>query len=431
MRSPYGVARYQEQPAEQEWTEAHTLALPFPLWLTLGTPVALALTLALVFVIETALLGGDWAAGALAVSFTAFALALVTVGVLIGRVALGRRSFGAVALGGLLALALVASGAGGIVQANPLHQAEARQAETAHNWQFAVDEYTQAGERPPNSADLARVYTEWGEAALQQGDYATATTRLTTVVKNYSGSADMVARARADLFKTYSVWITSGAITLPFKQSLDFLASYSSDPACDATCQQSITNLTGQAHYQYGEQLVKAAQYKPAISEFELIQKQYAKSTFAAPAHTAAAAAYWALGQQLISQDCVSAVPYYQILASRYSNTTQGKQAKAALAAPVTVKGVLTKAPTKPAPTIYLSRYINTATNSYSHDYKATFDASTGAFTFTKVTPGSYHLTTYRATSTTEYFTSYTLGGKPEIITVGPLCVMQIPSRNY
>ena len=55
----------------------------------------------------------------------------------------------------------------------------------------------------------------------------------------------------------------------------------------------------------------------------------------------------------------------------------------------------------------------------------------TGAFTFTKVTPGSYHLTTYRATSTTEYFTSYTLGGKPEVITVGPLCAMQIPSRDY
>lgn len=429
--APYGVGRYQAQPAAQEWTEAHTLALPFPLWLTLGVPVALALTLAMVFVLETTLLGGDWATGALAVSFTAFALALVTVGVLIGRVALGRRSFGSVALGGLVALVLVASGAGGIAQANPLHQAQARQAESAHNWQFAVDEYTQAGERPPASVELARVYTEWGEAALQQGDYANATARLTTVVKHYSGSGDMVARARADLFKTYSLWITSGAITLPFKQSLDFLASYSSDPACDAVCQQSITNLTGQAHYQYGQQLVSASQFKPAISEFELIQQQYAKSTFAAPAHTAAAAAYWSLGQELLTQDCVSAVPYYKTLAAHYSDTPQGKQAKTALAAPVTVKGMLTKAPIKPAPTIYLSRYINTSTNSYSHDYKATFDPKTGAYTFTKVNPGAYHLTTYRATSTTEYFTSYTIGGKPEVITVGPLCAMQVPSRDY
>lgn len=430
--SPYGMARYQAQPAEQEeWTQAHTLALPFPLWLTLGAPVALALTLALVFVVETTLLGGDWATGALAVSFTAIALALVTVGVLIGRVALGRRSFGAVALGGLLALALAASGAGGITLANPLHQAQARQAEAAHNWQLAVDEYTQGGAKPPDSADLARVYTEWGEASLQQGDYANATARLTMVTQKYTGSGALVTRARADLFKTYSLWITSGAITLPFKQSLDFLASYTSDPACDATCQQSITNLTGQAHYQYGEQLAQAGQFKPAITEFELIQSQYAKSTFAARAHTAAATAYWSLGQQLLTQDCVSAVPYYQALAAHYIDTTQGKQAKAALATPVTVKGIFTKFPTSPAPTIYLSRYINTATNSYSHNYKATFDTKTGLFTFTKVAPGAYHLTTDRVVSSSEYFTSYKINGQPEVITVGPLCALQIPSRDY
>lgn len=424
----------EDEPSQSEWTQAHMLALPFPQWLTLGAPIAIALTLGAVFLIETTLLGGDWATGALAVSFTAFALTLITIGVLIGRIALGRRSFGTILLAGLLALALLVSGVGGVTQANPLRRAQAHQAETSGQWRLAIDEYTQAGERPPSSTNLARVYAEWGEATLRQGDYATAAEKLTTVTTRFPTSGALVTRARADLFKTYSVWIKSGAITLPFKQSLDFLASYSIDPACDSACKQSIANLTGQAHYQYGEQLVKASQYKPAIAEFELIQSQYAKSTFATPAHTAAAAAYWALGQELLTQDCVSAVPYYQSLAENYSDTSQGQQAKAALAQPQTVKGMLTNYPSNPAPTLYLSRHINPAVNAYSHDFKATFNTTTGAFSFANVPQGSYYLTTYRAISSTEEaFTYYkdTNTGKPYAIQVGPLCTTDLASLGY
>ena len=424
----------EDEPDGPPWTEAHALALPFPLWLTLGAPVALALTLALVYVVETTLLGGDWATGALALSFTAFALALVTIGLLIGRIALGRRSFGVVALGGLLALALIASGAGGIAQANPLRRAQAQQAAAAGQWSLAVDEYTQAGERAPGSAALAGVYTAWGESLLQHGDYAGATEKLTTVVKTYAQSGASVPRARTDLFKTYSLWIKSGAITLPFKQSLDFLASYTNDPACDSVCKQSIVDLTGQAHYQYGEQLVKASQFKQAITEFELIQAQYAKSDFAPKAHTAAAAAYWSLGQQLLTQDCATAVPTYQTLVSKYGDTTQGQQAKAALAAPQSVRGVMTGFPNNPVPTIYLSKNVNPSANAYSHDYKATLNTSTGAFSFSNVAVGSYYLTTYRKVSSTqEAFTYYkdTNTGKPYALSVGPLCATDLGSLGY
>ncbi|MDE3230207.1 MAG: hypothetical protein KGO05_10025, partial [Chloroflexota bacterium] len=128
-RSPYRAGP--AAPAEELWDdEPHSLSYPFPRWLTIAIPVALALTLTAVFLGETRLLGGDWATGALAVSFTAFALVIVTVGLLIGRVALGRRTFGAVALGGLLTLSLVASGLGGVALANPLRRTQASQAES-------------------------------------------------------------------------------------------------------------------------------------------------------------------------------------------------------------------------------------------------------------------------------------------------------------
>jgi TolA-binding protein len=433
--APYaGPSSYEAEPSGPAWNEAHALALPFPLWLTLGAPVALALTLALVYVVETTLLGGDWATGALAVSFTAFALAVVTVGILIGRVALGRRSFGSVALAGLLAISLVGAGVGGVTQVNPLRRAQAQQAESTGAWQVAIDEYTQAGERPPASARLAGVYSAWGESLLQKGDYAGATEKLSTVTQTYPQSGAVVPQARADLFKTYSLWIKSGAITLPFKQSLAFLASYSADPACTSACKQSIVDLTGQAHYQYGEQLVKASQFKQAITEFELIQSQYAKSTFAAPAHTAAAAAYWTLGQQLLTQDCVSAVPDYQTLANTYGDTSQGQQAKAALAAAQSVKGTLTGFPNNPTPTLYLSKHVDPAVNAYSHDYKATFNTTTGVFSFGGVAQGSYYLTTYRKISSTqEAFTYYkdTTTGKPYALTVGPLCTTDVGSLGY
>jgi tetratricopeptide (TPR) repeat protein len=435
-RSYYDAPPYTDDDADapDDTDEPHPLAQPFPQWLTLGTPIALALTLALVYVVETTLLGGDWATGALAVSFTAFALAVVTLALLIGRVALGRRTFGSVALAGLLALALVGAGAAGVAQANPLRHAQAQQAESNGAWQFAIDEYTQAGERPPSSVPLARVYSAWGEDLLRHGDYAGATEKLTTVTQTYARSGSIVTRARADLFKSYSLWIKSGAITLPFKQSLDFLASYSADPACSSACKQSIVDLTGQAHYQYGEQLVQASQFKQAITEFELIQTQFPKSTFAAPAHTAAAAAYWTLSQQLLTQDCVSAVPDYQILASRYGDTSQGQKAKTALAQPQTVKGTLTGFPNNPAPTLYLSKHINPTVNAYSHDYKATFDTQTGAFSFANVGQGSYYLTTYRKVSSTqEAFTYYkdTTSGKPYAMTVGPLCETDLGQLGY
>lgn len=428
---PYGVARRMAPrmaPPELEWDdEPHALSYPFPRWLTVGIPVALALTLVAVYLGETKLIGGDWATGALAVSFTAFALVIVTVGVLVGRIALGRRAFGAVALGGLLALSLVASGLGGVALANPLRRAQASQAESTHNWQLAINEYTQAGEKAPTSADLARIYTEWGEAALARNDYATATNRLTMVVNQFASSGPgVVARARADLFKTYGLWITSGAITLPFKQSLDFLAAYNSDPACDSACQRQITNLSGQAHFQYGQQLVKAQQYKPAISEFELVQSTYATSSFVAQAHTAAAGAYWSLGQELLTQDCVTAIPYYNTLATRYKDTSQGKQAQAALLAPVAVKGVISGAPTSPVVKVYLSRHVDASADVFSDDYRATFDAKSGAFSFARIPAGSYYLTTSQTTSTRINFTYY-----PALITVGHLCAVQLPNYAY
>ncbi|HEY7848450.1 MAG TPA: hypothetical protein VIC27_00230, partial [Ktedonobacterales bacterium] len=128
------------------------------------------------------------------------------------------------------------------------------------------------------------------------------------------------------------------------------------------------------------------------------------------------------------------AVPDYQTLANTYGDTSQGQQAKAALAAGQSVKGTLTSFPNNPTPTLYLSKHVDPAVNAYSHDYKATFDTTTGVFSFGSVAQGSYYLTTYRKISSTqEAFTYYkdTTTGKPYALTVGPLCATDVGSLGY
>ncbi|HEX9035971.1 MAG TPA: hypothetical protein VF808_03180 [Ktedonobacterales bacterium] len=424
--SPYGG--YASLPQQPE-REPSALSQPFPIWLTIAAPLVMLLTLAMAFGAEVFLLGADWATGALAAALAAFALAVVTVIVLAVRLIAGRRSGGTVALSAVLALALVAAGVGGITQLNPLRHAQAGQFEAARQWQPAIDEYAQSGESAPNAPDIARIYTEWGESLGQSKDYAGAAEKLTTVVQTYAQSGSEVARAQADLYNTYVGWISTGATNVPFQQAINFLTSYATNPVCDASCQQSISGVSAEAHYQYGQQLLQANQYKQAITELELVQTQYPTTQYVPQAHAAAAQAYLALAQQTLSQDCASAVPLYQTLAKNYGDTDQGKQAKKKLGAPVQVTGVVSGAPKSPPVTIYLSRHVAPSRYYASGEYKVKLSSS-GTFSFPAVTPGVYYPTGLQTTST-QIIYSYWPGNPAYSVTVGPLCAFQIPALNW
>lgn len=426
----YAPTPYGGYPAAQPPQEPSALAQPFPIWLTLAAPLVMLVTLGVAFGAEVLLLGSDWATGALAAALAAFALAAVTVIVLIIRVLAGRRALGTVALSALLALALAGGGLAGISQLNPLRRAQAQQFESARQWQAAINEYAQSGESAPNAPDIARIYTEWGEALASSQDYVGSASKLTTVTQTYAQSGAPVTRAKADLYNDYVAWIRSGATTLPFQQALTFLTSYTSDPACDTTCQTTITDVMGQAHFQYGQQLLTANQFKPAITEFELVQSEYTTTQYAKPAHLAAAQAYLALAQQTITQDCVSAVPYYVTLAKSYGDTDQGKQAKSKLAAPVSVSGTISGAPKSPPITVYLSLRVTPSRSYASGEYHTRLDASTGNYSFSKVKPGVYYPTTLQTTSS-QIIYSYWPGKPAYSVTVGPVCAFQVPALTW
>jgi hypothetical protein len=429
--SPY--ARHEEPEPERG---PSLLAQPLPGWLTVATPLVLLATLALAFVTEVYLLGSDWATGLIAASLAAFALAAVVVVMLIVRLIVGRRALGTAILAILLTLTLAGAGLAGFSQLNTLRVAQARQDENARHWHDAIQEYANAGQKAPNAPDIARVYTEWGEALAGDGDNAGAVSKLTTAAQTYVLSGAMVTRARADLYSTYVSWIQSGATAIPYQQALTFFASYAVDPACDASCQSAISAASARAHYQFGQQLASASQYKQAITEFELTQAQYAASPYAQQAHTAAATAYMAFAGQLVTQDCGSAVPLYQTLAKSYADTPEGKRATTTLAAPVKVSGRVKGAPGKPAVTMYLARRANAQSPQDLGKYHAALNSSTGVYSFSSVAPGVYYPTGFQTTSTQYIYSPWTVTnaqGKKSYysVTIGPVCAYQIPDLNW
>jgi hypothetical protein len=196
---------------------------------------------------------------------------------------------------------------------------------------------------------------------------------------------------------------------------------------CDASCQTNVSALEPQTHYQYGVQLANQERYAEAIIQFELVASQFPQSPYAPRAHTAAATAYYTLGQSELTSYCPAALSAYQTLASKYADTPEGAQAKAALEGPADVTGVLTNYPASAPPTMYLSSHVYTY--SFSDEYRATLDGS-GRFTFSQVEQGKYNLSELRVDGSQWYWVDKATGS-PYTISVGPLCTQDIGTYSY
>jgi tetratricopeptide (TPR) repeat protein len=419
------------EPESRESIWAH----PFPRWLTIAAPLGMLLFLLLAGGAEIFLLGADWATGVIAASLAAFALAAITLFILGIRVSAGRRSFSSVALALALAVALVGVALAGFSQLNTIHLAQARHEEAALQWRGAAQEYADGGEHGPNAPDLARVYTEWGEALAKSNDNAGAITKLETALETYPKSGAIIDRTRADLFTTYMAWLQTGATNLPYGEMLSFFTSYNNDLACDVSCQTAISGVMAQAHYQYGVQLASAADYKLAITEFETVQSQYPTSPFAAQAHTAAATAYLTYANLVVKQDCGVAAPLYTTLAKSYADTPEGKQAETIVTTPVSVTGQVRGAPSSPPVTIYLASKPNAKSQLDLGKYHAKLDAA-GNYSFSKVKPGVYYPTGFQSSSTQFIYTPWTVTDAKGhngyySVTVGPVCTYQISTLQW
>lgn len=406
------------------------LAGPFPLWLSTLLFVGAFVLLALLYSIVEVIAHGDWSDGARTAGIAGLALAAVALLVLVARLVSGRRAISTIALGLLMVAILIATGVGGITYAAPLHGIEARSLEQDNQWPGAIREYQLSGETAPSARDIARVYDEWGEQSLARGRYDQAAITFETVVSTYARSGAAYDRAQQDLFKTYSTWLRNSAQTVVYPDAIAAFVAYRTLPACVATCQTTAQDAEAQARFLYGSKLAGQTQYNNAITQFETVQVQFSKSQYAKPAHIAAAKAYDNLGQQQLKQACSDAVPTYQALARKYSDTPEGKKAQAALAAPQRVTGKIINYPNNPLPTILLSRSADPNNFSYSKDYSTT-PGNGGDFVFNSVAQGNYNIATLRSTASQEQETWYQNGSNLYTVHVGPLCPTNFGTYNY
>jgi hypothetical protein len=102
--------------------------------------------------------------------------------------------------------------------------------------QQAISEYQQAGETPPASSVLARVYDEWGEHQGASSQYAATTATFTGMLSTYTGAAHEVVRAQAGVVATYIAWGRHAAAAQQYAEAMQHLdtvlgLSYVKSPA--------------------------------------------------------------------------------------------------------------------------------------------------------------------------------------------------------
>ena len=417
-----------------EERERSVLAEPFPRSWMLMVAGGVALALIVAFLVQALVVRGDWAESALVAGYTAFGLAVFALVVTGIRYALGRRATVFYALAGLLLVVLFGTGGGALAMAHQLHLVQAQSFEASGQWDQAATEYALYGERAPHAPNLGRVYLHWGQDLAKKQAWSDAATHLSAALVANPSDAGLAAQANTALYTTFVGWMKADAAHVPYPAAIDAFAAQRKASSCDAACQDQSATFEAQARYLYGQQLVHRAELRRGRQQFSTIETQFASSAYAGQAHAAAATAYLALGQQQIaSKTCTDAVPTYQTLTKTYSDTSEGKQAAAALAAPQKVTGKFTGLPTgNPIPRVRLSKFANPTAFVFSNDYATALDATTGAFTFAAVKPGAYNLSTARDLGfKTDFHYYHGAAGDLYSIKVGPLCAVDLGSIAY
>lgn len=408
------------------------LGRPLPLPVALLVGLGCFVLLAIVFAVRVLALGGDWAEGASTVGIVALALVATTAVAAALRFAAGRRSLGFALLSLVLLVALAVTGVAGLASSAQLHQAQAQTFEKNGQWSAAIYQYGLTGQKGPNAPDIARVQNAWGEQLLKQGDYQGALTHFQAVLDDYQQSGAEVARAQTGQFQAYVAWLKNDPNHVPYREAITVFVNYASNSACASDCKTTLAEVTPQAYFLYGTQLLSQKRYQAAITQFGKVTSQYKSSSYAKQAHAKAATAYLAYGQQQItSQDCSGAVTTYKTLVASYKDTPEAGKAQNALSAPQDVSGFIVNAPGNPASTMHLSKQMNFKAFFFSNEYSTSIDGKTGQFIFKLVAQGTYYLTlSHPVSNGTDYYAWWidSAHTKYYTVTVTPLCKVQIPT---
>jgi tetratricopeptide (TPR) repeat protein len=412
-----------------QWLQS--LAKPFPFWIPLITIlVALALFGALGF------LGDDWAQSALFVGLAAGGVFLLLSTLTIMRLAGGManaenprrvRQILSAALASLLLLGLFG---GAFILQLPLHHAQAASYEGQQQWQLALNEYKLAGEMSPSSNDLARVYNEWAEESEAQGEYSSAIDFFSSVLKTYPGATTQVVRAKSGLVATYIAWGKAALDSKDYQSATQRLDTLLALDYCDSPCKATAGAADATAYYNQAEAALATQAYDVAVDKFHSLVQRFPSSPEATQAHADLAKSLLGLGQKQRGGVCSQAIPTYQELSTKFSDTPEGQAATGELAKPQPVIGRFTKAiPSGAYVILAKGMYHNMPNSQYIRKVAPPAPRvhvnADGAFTFNAIAQGTWdlvwatvdgngenYLFAYRQSDGLSYFQA----------TVGPLC---------
>jgi tetratricopeptide (TPR) repeat protein len=355
---------------------------PLPRWFTAGAAALVALGVFLVW-----LTGSDWAEGGKRAGIAAFVAAAIVLGAFVYRYVTGYRATRAIGLAVASVLVLIILGGAGIGLQSTFHQLQGRSLESQQNFPAAINQFQLSGEKAPDGVDLARTYNDWGEQLKAQKNYQAAIDKFDTVLHNFPGIADEVARAQRDEANAYLAW---------------------------------------------GDQYFNQSDYQNAVDKYNKIlgdQKTFGATPDYVKIHQQAAKAYFGLGKKLESDgDCTDAASTYNTLVKDFSDTPESQQAQTELKKPQDITGrVINVTTSQPAPNVRLflsSRWqVQNGVFSASDDTSTTSDAN-GNFAFKNITPGNTkYLISYVGTDGRETITVSRASGQPQnVIQVAPIC---------
>ncbi len=338
---PYPYPAPTTQPPQ--WLQS--LAKPFSFWIPL---IAILVTLALFGVLV--FMGDDWAQSALFVGLAAggvfLLLAMFTIMRLAGGMANAEntRRVAQILSAVLASVLLLGLFGGAFILQQPLHNAQAASYEAQKQWQLALNEYKQAGEKSPSSNDLARVYNEWAEESEAQGEYSSAIDFFSSVLKTYPSATTQVARAKSGLVATYIAWGKAALDSKDYQSATQRLDTLLALGYCDSACKATAGAADATAYYNLAEAALATQAYDVAVDKFHSLVERFPSSPEATQAHADLAKSLLGLGQKQRGGICSQAIPTYQELSTKFSDTPEGQAATSELAKPQPVIGRFTKA---------------------------------------------------------------------------------------
>jgi tetratricopeptide (TPR) repeat protein len=413
------------------------LARTIPLWARLAVIGVIVVAFA-----ALEISGSDWAEGAKRVGIAAGIMALLLVLATAARSFAGmadkanelrRRQFINAAIG---VVVLATTSGVGIGLPGPIHRVQAHVLEAQQIFPQAIAEYQFAGETPPNSDDLARVYNEWGDRLSATGQYGAAIDKFANVLNTFTGAANQIPHAQAATIADYLAWGKQASQQQKYDEATQHYDALLALSFCDATCQTTAAPLDATAYYNLAEADLRSGFYSGSVDAFHHLLNTYPTAPEALTVHADLAKALLGLGKQQITSTCSLAVPTYQELASKFADTPEGKQAAKDMKAPQPVKGTFTQGVPGGA---FVALAKGLRGGMPDPDFTAAFDAapkvavhSDGTFQFGPMPQGAWDLIWGEAQGG---FESYEFQYQPDntptyIATVGPLCPYDFGNIN-